>query len=81
MRALNPDVVKELAKSFEEVGQLQPIVVKMGCHGFEIVAGVHRLEAARKLNWSVIKATMIEGDDDHYLEAELAENCRSSRGS
>lgn len=76
LRALNPSVVAELAKSFEEQGQLQPIVVRGSSFGigYEIVAGVHRYEAAKKLKWDNIKAVMFEGDDDECVMAEIDEN-------
>ena len=74
LRALRPEVVDEIAESFETLGQLQPIVVrqvkpsKICVANYVLVAGAHRLEAARKLNWKTIAAVVIDG-----VDAELAE--------
>jgi len=69
-RNLNPDKVTELASSFSLLGQLQPISVINKNHGFELLAGWHRIEAARLLGWSEIDANIFEGDE---LECELVE--------
>lgn len=64
--------VDELAKSIQAVGLLQPIVVDVFGR---LVAGRHRLEAARKLDWKTIRALVIGFDDDLHRElAELDEN-------
>lgn len=78
LRAFNQDTVGDIAQSFAEIGQLQPIVVTP-CRtpttgGYKIVAGVHRYEAAKKLKWEKIKAVLIEGDADTLLLAEVSEN-------
>jgi ParB-like chromosome segregation protein Spo0J len=44
------------------VGQLQPIVV---CEDGRLIAGAHRLAAAKRLLWSEIRAESTE-DDDSY---------------
>ena len=74
LRELRPGVVDELAESFATVGQLQPIVVRKIAEphkcpaDYVLIAGVHRLEAARKLEWKTIAAVVING-----IGAELAE--------
>ena len=56
--------------SFARIGQLQPIIVRpRGDTGFWLVAGRHRLEAAKRLKWPMIRALVLENAD----EAELAE--------
>jgi ParB/RepB/Spo0J family partition protein len=77
LRALRPDVVDQLKESMRTQGLLQPIVVRprgeMG--GYFLVAGEHRLEAAKGLEWEAIGATVIEDlDADHALLAEIDEN-------
>ena len=66
-RTANADHIRELAKSISEIGLLNPITVD---HRHVLIAGLHRLEAAKLLNWPEIECTVssLEG-----LQAELAE--------
>ncbi len=62
-----PERVAELAKSIAEVGLLNPVTVD---RGNTLIAGLHRLEAAKLLGWAEVDCTVssLEG-----LQAELAE--------
>lgn len=62
--------VKALADSMEEIGLLNPITVRRDGPGYVLVAGLHRLEAAKRLDWLEIEAVVVNLTD---LEAELAE--------
>lgn len=66
-RELDPEDVKELAGSIREVGLLHPIIVDKK---YTLIAGLHRLEAVKLLEWTEIECTVssLEG-----LKAELAE--------
>lgn len=66
-RAVNPDDVQDLAHSIQEVGLLNPITLDKEK---TLIAGLHRLEAAKLLEWTEIECTIssLEG-----LRAELAE--------
>lgn len=66
-RAAAPERVAKLAKSIAEVGLLNPITLDMAN---TLIAGLHRLEAAKLLGWSEVDYTVssLEG-----LRAELAE--------
>ena len=66
-RTANLDHIQELAKSISEIGLLNPITVD---HRNVLIAGLHRLEAAKLLDWPEIECTVssLEG-----LQAELAE--------
>ena len=66
-RTANPEHIQELAKSISEIGLLNPITVD---HRNVLIAGLHRLEAAKLLDWPEIECTVssLEG-----LQAELAE--------
>jgi len=59
--------IDELAHSISEVGLLNPITVDQE---YTLIAGLHRLEAAKRLGWTEIECTVcgLEG-----LQAELAE--------
>lgn len=76
LRVLRPEVVDAIASSFNEIGQKQPIVVRPAeSEGFWLVAGKHRLEAARKLKWESISALVLDGvSADEALLAEIDEN-------
>jgi uncharacterized ParB-like nuclease family protein len=52
-RAVQPGVVKQLAESMKNIGILNPITVRPreGGMGYYLIAGRHRLEAAKKLKW------------------------------
>ena len=62
-----PDAVRELADSISAVGLLNPITVD---RDYILIAGLHRLEAAKLLGWAEIECNVssLEG-----LQAELAE--------
>jgi ParB family chromosome partitioning protein len=70
---LRQEVVDAIAQSFKNVGQLQPIIVRkrQNVPGYTLVAGMHRLAAAKKLNWPHIQAIIIEVNND--LEATMVE--------
>jgi ParB/RepB/Spo0J family partition protein len=61
VRELDLDYVSRLAGSMAAIGQLTPIeVVALEGDRFALVAGEHRLAAARQLGWSTIAAQIRE---------------------
>lgn len=66
-RAALPDHVKKMADSMAEVGLLSPITVDKR---HTLIAGLHRLEAAKLLGWTEIECNVSDLDG---LQAELAE--------
>lgn len=66
-REAESEAVQKLADSISKVGLLNPITVDQD---YTLIAGLHRLEAAKRLGWTEIKCTVsnLEG-----LQAELAE--------
>lgn len=66
-RKLDTDHVKELADSIQELGLLNPITID---REYFLIAGLHRLEAAKMLGWIEVECSIssLEG-----LQAELAE--------
>lgn len=67
--------VNQLADSMRLIGLLQPITVYTPDDAsVELVAGRHRLEAARKLDWEDIPAIFAEGDQIDREMIEIAEN-------
>lgn len=63
----DPEAVQKLADSISKVGLLNPITVDQD---YTLIAGLHRLEAAKRLGWSEIECTVSSLDG---LLAELAE--------
>src|SRR3954470_16352006 len=76
LRALRPGVVAQLADSMKAQGQLQPIVLRPSeASGYYLVAGMHRLAAAKTLPLESIWATVLEGlNADLAALAEIDEN-------
>ena len=66
-READQEAVHELANSISKVGLLNPITVDQE---YTLIAGLHRLEAAKLLGWAEIECTVsnLEG-----LQVELAE--------
>lgn len=68
-RAVNPDTVAGLTDSIGAVGLINPIRVRQTGDRWEVIAGVHRLEACKALGLVEITCDVVEDDD---LRAELA---------
>lgn len=71
-REANPKAVAERAESFRKMGQLQPIILTEDNH---LLAGLHRLLAAKSLGWTHIDA-VYQGSltEIQKREIELEEN-------
>jgi ParB-like nuclease domain len=67
-QVIGPDVtadVSDLVASIREVGLLQPLlVIPRESSGFELVAGRHRLTAARKAGLAAVPCLLVSADDD-----------------
>jgi ParB-like chromosome segregation protein Spo0J len=59
-RAINPDTVQEIAESIKKLGLQSPISVTEVDGAISLVAGLHRLHAARLLGWTEIPCTLID---------------------
>ncbi len=66
-REANQEAVQKLADSISKVGLLNPITVDQE---YTLIAGLHRLEAAKRLGWTEIMCTV---SNLAGLQAELAE--------
>ncbi len=73
-RKLNDDKVAELAESILLLGLLEPILVTQNGDEYTLLAGLHRLEAAKSLGWQTIEAVEFEGDPIAIELAEIDEN-------
>jgi len=70
-RAVDEAAVAEMVASIREVGLLNPITLNMDG---TLIAGRHRLEAARRLGWASIPSVVRTLDDLHAELAEIDEN-------
>ncbi|MFT5837329.1 MAG: ParB family chromosome partitioning protein [Candidatus Azotimanducaceae bacterium] len=73
-REIHPEHVKELAKSIQSEGLLQPVVVRERKGQFELIAGERRLHAFRHLKLKKIPARIIEASDASSATLALIEN-------
>lgn len=78
-RYFDPDGIESLARSLQEHGQLQPIVVRRliteaNEYVYEIIAGERRWRAARHAQIPYVTAYVIEVDDSDARRLMLAEN-------
>jgi hypothetical protein len=76
LRALKQEKINSLAESMNKQGLLHPILVRSRNNiGFTLIAGWHRLEAARQLRWEAIRVEIREGLSDEQAELdEIDEN-------
>lgn len=70
-REATPGDVQRLSESVAEVGMMNPITVDAD---YTLVAGLHRLEAARLLGWTEVECSVCELDSLHAELAEIDEN-------
>lgn len=70
---------EELAKSIEQKGLLQPILVRTMDGYFEVVAGNRRFYACKALGWKKIACHVIELNDKQAFEISLIENIQRKR--
>ena len=73
-QTFDDETLETLARSINEVGVLQPIVVRPADEGYELVAGERRLRAARLAGLPTIPAIVRTTDDTDSLREALIEN-------
>lgn len=78
LRPLDPETVAMLAESMKEIGLQQPIVLRRAHGRCYLVAGLHRLEAAKSLGWKEIPALFVDNDTDDRTATliEIDENLK-----
>ena len=70
-REATPEDVQRLSESVAEVGMMNPITVTAD---HTLIAGLHRLEAAKRLGWTEIECSVSDMDALHTELAEIDEN-------
>jgi ParB-like nuclease domain len=77
LRHLDDAKVGEIADSMKALGQINPIIVRdLNCDGAQmiLVAGHHRLAAARLIGMKEVDVVIVEGEDVECRLWEIAEN-------
>jgi ParB family transcriptional regulator, chromosome partitioning protein len=73
--SFNEASLDELASSIEQLGVLQPLLVRESSSGeYELVAGERRLRAARKAGLTEVPVLLVEADDRGSMQRALVEN-------
>jgi len=79
LRSVDAAKAKNLSDSIKEVGLLSPIILHSPTPDIlNLVAGAHRIEAAKLIGWNDIDAYIMEGDELHAQLAEIDENLMRS---
>src|SRR5262247_2053582 len=73
-KQFDADALKELAESIRQNGVLQPIIVRQGPKGYEIVAGERRWRASQQAGLETVPAIVRKVEDSKLLELALVEN-------
>lgn len=73
-KSFNEDALRELASSIKNHGVFQPIIVKKGIRGYDLIAGERRLRASKMAGMDKIPAIVKEFSDDEMREIALLEN-------
>jgi ParB family chromosome partitioning protein len=74
LRAIDEKQVQALAESMAAVGLKTPITVRREGECWKLVVGLHRLEAADRLEWQEIQAVIMVGSESDARLWEIAEN-------
>jgi len=69
-RTINPAAIAELAASLKSTGLIQPIIVRKGAVGYELIAGERRWRAAKQAGFDKIPA--IVRHVDRFTQAQMA---------
>jgi ParB family chromosome partitioning protein len=68
------ETIDELALSILQYGLLHPIIIRIKESRFEIISGIRRYLACKKLRWKKIPCHIIEVSDKGSFEISLIEN-------
>lgn len=70
----NESELRELAHSIQEVGLIQPLVVRRKKEGWELIAGERRLRACKMAGLKEVPAVIMEVDEGQAAAVSLIEN-------
>ncbi len=73
-KEFDEESLKELSESIKENGVFQPILVRQGLIGYELIAGERRFRASKLAELTEIPAIIYDYDDKQMMEVALVEN-------
>ena len=73
-KVFDEEALQELSDSIKEHGVFQPIIVKKGIKGYEIIAGERRVKASIMAGLKEIPAIVRDFNDQEMMEIALLEN-------
>ena len=73
-KIFDPEKIEELAVSLRSSGIIQPLVVRKGSDGYELIAGERRLRAAIKAGLKQVPVIIKDATNDQVLKLSLIEN-------
>lgn len=73
-KVFDPRGIEELAASLRSSGLIQPLVVRKGAKGYELIAGERRWRAAAKAQLREVPVVVKDVADDQMLKLSLIEN-------
>jgi ParB family chromosome partitioning protein len=73
-KIFDPEKIEELAVSLRSSGIIQPLVVRKGFDGYELIAGERRWRAAIKAGLKEVPVIIKDVSDDQVLKLSLIEN-------
>ena len=73
-KTFDEEALQELSDSIKEHGVFQPIIVKKGIKGYEIIAGERRVKASVMAGLKEIPAIVRDFNDQEMMEIALLEN-------
>ena len=73
-KSFNEEALRELYESIKNHGVFQPIIVKKGIRGYDLIAGERRLRASKMAGLDKIPAIVKDFSDDEMREIALLEN-------
>ena len=73
-KSFNEEALRELSESIKNHGVFQPIIVKKGLRGYDLIAGERRLRASKMAGLDKIPAIVKDFSDDEMREIALLEN-------
>jgi ParB family chromosome partitioning protein len=74
LRPISDESVSELMRSIQNIGLLQPIMVRVSDDGYQVVFGNHRIEACRRLGMKRIPAIVNYFTNEEAFLARVTEN-------
>lgn len=73
-RSFDDETLSSLAESIRQYGVLQPLTVRRGAKGYELVAGERRLRAAKLAGLKTVPCLLLEAEERRSALLALVEN-------